>query len=110
MSSHQLIQLVDLLMQRTASAAAKWEEFPGGDTYITQIGNNSVSIKMHREDVAISIYNENGSVVESFTDVTLSNMGTEGAYPKMKELFEMARRNALGADRVLNDILRRLSE
>ncbi|MEW9805423.1 hypothetical protein [Mesorhizobium marinum] len=108
--SRQMAQLLGLLVTKTQSGVLSWEQGPSADAYVTQIGNNSILIRTQREDYLVSIFNENGSVVESFTDVSLSQDGIESAFEGMRDLHEMARRNALGADRVINDILNELSK
>jgi hypothetical protein len=52
---------------------------------------------------------EKRRVVEKFTDVDLDkDTGEQTWFQKMSELYELARRTALGSDQVLREIIARL--
>ena len=49
------------------------------------------------------------AALDSFNDVVLHASDREGEwFSKMKELFEIARRTALGSEKILNEILSEL--
>lgn len=108
MSQTSFVELIKLLVERTNKNLQHWEQGPRQGTFYTQIGANSVSIKAVAEDYVITLYNQDGDQVDEISDPALKQGGFERAYGVMGELFDMARRNALGADKVLNDILNEL--
>ncbi|MFN4271511.1 MAG: hypothetical protein ACK4F5_01785 [Aliihoeflea sp.] len=108
MSHKSFVELINLLVERTNKNRQNWEEGPRQGSFYTQIGSNSVSIKAVADDYIITLYNQDGDQVDEISDPTLKQGGFEEAYGVMGELFDMARRNALGADKVLNDILNEL--
>jgi hypothetical protein len=60
-------------------------------------------------DVVVQLLNGNGELVESFSDADLSHQTASGSgkswFSIMEELLENARRKALGADKVLDEII-----
>jgi hypothetical protein len=64
-------------------------------------------------DYFIEIVNEDGRTIDRFSDVTLektdpSPQDHPGHFITMKDLFDVARRKALGVDQALDEILRNL--
>lgn len=102
--------LIKTLVARTQSGAQAWEPGPTTDSYFTQIGKNSVSVRRKANDIYISLHNPDGEIVESASDEELSTYGMENSFPKAMGLFETAKRNALGADKIFNEILSELKE
>jgi hypothetical protein len=59
------------------------------------------------DDVVITLRNAEGTVVESFDDTDLQDSFPD-ALSVMSDLFIRARRQALGADKAIDDILQAL--
>ena len=67
------------------------------------------------EDYTIMILNSEGTVVDRFTDLDVHREGEQSGHPIrayviMKNLYNAARRKALGVDQALDAILAELGE
>ena len=111
MAYRKLAELVDKLLRQTLQNEVKWEETAKPGIYQAAFVNFSVHISKSQSssdvtDYLISIFNEDGSEVETFDDNDLREFDSEtGYYEKMKELYETARRMALGTENAINKIL-----
>ena len=111
--------LVERLVKRSRNSELDWKA-SYGDSFQVSFKDNSVRIEKQENPggeepiYVIELINADGAVVDSFTDFaldqTLGNMSNGPWYRMMGELFGLARRNALGADKVLNSILDDLDE
>lgn len=112
-------QLVEKLFHATSSGKVRWEKLEGMDTYKATIGLRSIAIRrtenfMGEPIIEIGIWDELDTEVESFDDedvkgTTPAIVGYDGYWSLMSELHDTARRQALGADKVLDGILGDLS-
>ena len=108
------INLVKMLATRTKEGKLIWDSSPAGETYFTRIGSNGVSIKAQNGsslevDYCGNIYDGDGLIVEIFSARELATIGIDNAYTLLDNLYNLARRSALGADKILNQILKDLS-
>ena len=109
-------RLVRALFDKTQAGSVDWHEGVGADTFQVSFKDHSVQIAMRKGrdelmDYVISVLNEEGTVVDRFSDEELDEedgvpAGQGGEwYQRMKELYNMALRHARGADKALNAIL-----
>ena len=115
----QQAKLVNLLWERTRKGNLEWNETEVTDVFQVSFKDNSVRVSaedvLRNEalvtDIRFSFFNSAGEMVETFTDVELTESGPKDEvswYDKMKETHEMARRVALGTDKVLRSIIEEL--
>lgn len=109
------IQLVRLLLTKTNEGKLQWKETTNELAFQTSFAQNSVWVlerpRAGDPDYVISLINGTGTVVESFSDIDLREAsGDTGWYTILRELFEKARRSALGSDIVLKEILSSLED
>ena len=101
--------LVRLLIDRTSAGALDWKMVDPNAAEV-EIGQSTVLIRpvdrsdREEKDIYVDIYND-GVLVESFSDVDLFRDTQEAWYPEMVRLLKSARRSAVGADRVMDEIL-----
>lgn len=104
--------LVRLLIEKTDTGALKWGPL-GADSAEVEFGAATVVVRpserfgQDEKDIHLDIYS-NGTMVESFSDVDLFRDTEEPWYPEMKRLLAAARRVAVGADQVMDEILNSL--
>jgi hypothetical protein len=111
----KLRSLVDGLLEKTRAGEITWEEYPRDDVFQAALGDHVLTIERQgniparpwQSRVKINIYNMGGKVVESFDNTKIEN--AEQQYGDlMEEIHSLARRQALGADQAISDILERL--
>lgn len=120
MTDATLRALISRLSDLTHRGKVSWEETPKKDTFQLPFRNFTVQLsvvpsKTDRDemDYRIRIMNQEGSVVEQATDVELEQNSDK---PKhyylrlMANLYEGARRNAMGADQAVRELLSELDE
>jgi hypothetical protein len=113
------IKLVERLYDRTKKGTMAWTESSDG-SFLVSFADYSIELATERgesdePDYRFSIRNEFGKTVESVTDVeimhTISSPDDKRQfYAKCVELYRMARRVALGADKALASILKQLDD
>ncbi|WP_144445558.1 hypothetical protein [Inquilinus limosus] len=108
------VKMVDKLYERAVGGDIAWKKgFEEGafqasfSRYVVQISTTSSKDGL---DVVIKIYNDEGDVIDSFTDVDISQSphAYELYFQKMFGLYEIARRSALGSDDAIRSILSEL--
>lgn len=112
--------LVRRLLNGTKHGTILWEVTPEDEVFQTSIPNYSIRITYVRRlsdgsgapvtDYIIQIYNQDARLIEEFSDVELSGETDDDtlAYGQMEEIYNYARRGALGLDKALDDILEAL--
>ena len=108
-------KLVELLLAQTMSAQLDWRETGSDSVFQVSLTNNSVQIEYgtgeNNNDITISLINSNGEVVDSFDDTDLDRQGEGGGYfHKMITLYRLARRTALGSEKILDEVLGELEK
>jgi hypothetical protein len=60
----------------------------------------------------VSLLNEVGTTIDTFSDATLNDPSQKPGYwfRKMERLYELARRAALGSDKILDDVISQLDD
>ncbi|WP_341910386.1 hypothetical protein [Ferrovibrio terrae] len=112
--------LFDRLYNKSESGALTWKETVQDDMFSVAFKDFSVSIRpvavdFDEIDYYFEIRNENGEVVDQFKDTELSQLCSsdverKALFKKVETLYEIARRNARGADKALTSILKQLDE
>lgn len=106
-------KMVQLLHDKTSKGEIKWEQIAGKASYQTPFPKYTVRISEIRSDepeespdYVVSIFNEEGTLVERASDVTIRDKVQDTQpFLLMKELYTLARRKALGVDDALDDLL-----
>lgn len=110
-------KLIDMLLLKTKEAKVGWD-FDNGRSTVT-VWNGDVLLTLKRnsdenfEDVySLSLINRAGVFLESFSDTHLDGIPTNDDYAsyfvKMRDLYELAKRQATGADKALDDLMKAL--
>lgn len=104
--------LIDRLVANTDVGKLKWKTSPDEDTIHVKVGDNHVGIFRARNrsnseefDFVVEIFSSDGRVVDRFSDEMV-----DGSYPKLRELYLLAFRQANGSDAVLDEILNALPD
>jgi hypothetical protein len=112
MSMDKQLTLVQRLLSKTKDGHLDWRE-SAGRAFQVSFKDNSIVLERagnNYADVLVSLVNGNGDVVETFNDDSIrAEFGSENA-GLLFELYEMARRTALGSEKVLNAILKELDD
>ncbi|MGD9616870.1 MAG: hypothetical protein AB7H90_17300 [Alphaproteobacteria bacterium] len=115
MSNNKYTQILHLLVEQTDNGKLDWKETGNESAFLVSFPNYSLMLseKKARDsdmpDYVISIINSEGKTVDEFSDVSLgTEYSGEDFFRLMRELFNKARRRALGVDEALNDILAHL--
>lgn len=104
------IQLLEKLYDKTASGERRWKETI--DKGVFQISSPNYTVQISRPDgiEQISIVDDDSDVIESFSIDDATGTDIDGGRKadlrnKFQQLYQMARRQALGADKALDDLL-----
>ena len=121
MAAYQkLADLAYMLYQRTLKASIDWEEAVTPGVYQASFSDYSIQISLlgsqitPDSDVKISVIDDNGNEIESFSDVDIEQGWLEKfkvditPFKIMYETYEIARRSALGTEQAINKILSEL--
>jgi hypothetical protein len=101
--------LIHSLLEKTRASKLNWET-ASPNSYFTSINKYSVLIGLEERfdesiDYILSIFDQEGNAIERFTDVDLKSESIEDAFTQMKELHNLARRNAAGTDKAVSGII-----
>ena len=114
MSYPRIAELVKKLADLTRQGKIKWEDTI--DSGIFQYTMRSSTIKIsqvlsrendYASDIKIEIFNKNGDYIEDVTDEDIKDLLPK-AYDTMLEMYENARRQAMGVEDILDDIFEEL--
>ena len=117
MSYKQQIVLIDRLADKTRSGELDWKPAVEEASYQVSLKKNSVLLRMENSSSGnpsyhLHLFDSNGVDVETFSDFDIDREmfgeADRDYYRKMRDLYESVRRRVLGADKVLNDILKSL--
>jgi hypothetical protein len=106
MANEKYQKIVDRLIDRTAKRQIEWKEGVNSGVFQVSFPNYSLILGQHDMvtgsfDYIISIIDADGNTIDTFSDIDLGG----DYYPKMGELYQNARRQALGVDKALDEIL-----
>jgi hypothetical protein len=115
MGNYKIGLLIKTLKTRTEEGLISWNETEKDGVYQVAFPNYTirVSIRMSEQlsyDYMVSIYNLDGKLIEEVSDPDLSSYlgGDDNSYNFMRDLYDNARRNAMGVDKALDEILSKL--
>jgi len=114
-------KLVRTLLARTKRGDVEWKESIPTNAYQVSFKDNSVLIRLipgkrdEPDDYEMSLLDAEARTVDSFTDVDLAQTEADSQassiwFKTMRELYDLARRTALGSEKVLNEILKDLGD
>lgn len=115
MTYSKFYQFIDRLHEMTLRNKVQWEDTSLEDTYQANFPKYSVRIKRKaqprdEDDFKISIFNEDGEAVEEFWDAELSRSAQSNYFTILRDIFETARRQALGTEEALDELLSALED
>lgn len=108
-------RLIEQLHKKTIEGDLDWEEGPDTESFQVNFSDYSITIESlsdlnATEEYQIVIRNSTGRVLERFSDLDIPRIGGGQQSSKVfGEIFDQARRYALGTDKALDDILGALS-
>jgi len=103
-ANDKLIRIAHLIYEKTKNGEIKWEATADESTFQASLSNYSILIKRAAGTLGgttLQICNEQGQVIEEFTQFDF----IAGGFPQMAELFELARRMAMGVEKALDDLI-----
>ncbi|NQD80918.1 hypothetical protein HP436_12100 [Pseudomonas sp. CrR14] len=103
----KLYELILKLYEKTSVGEVIWEPTAREDRYITVSGGFSIVIIQEGVDYRLVIFDDLDREVENCTDVDLRNTGGT-PFKHMQALFLSAKRSALRADNIIDEILNSL--
>ena len=107
MEQIKLVKILGLLLAKTEAGDLGWEEINPKE-YLCAFGESGIVIE-HTESglgenlLFLAIRNDEGREVERISDEDFP--ANADAYKKMSRLWNLARSNALGTDKLLDDLL-----
>lgn len=107
MTNEKIFTLIQRLHENTERGKIDWEATANSNRFATSSSDYSIIISEEGEDYYLTIVDEFDELVERINDVELREVNSE-SLTLMKTLFSTARRNARGADKAIDDILRSL--
>lgn len=115
---NKYVQLVDALLAKTKAGKVPWEIESNSGISVestSTIIRLSVTTDENYENVySLDIYASNGTHVDGFTDNTLSALPLDDSeasfYSRMDEIYSLGRRQAIGADKAIDDFLKDLAD
>ncbi len=113
MISTRAVELVRTLFDKTMDNMLVWESSAEDGVYQLSYPNFSIQIferlTQQGSDIVIHVFNENADLVDEITDVDIQDTGEfESAYHIMSDIYKKARAQALGTEKVIDDILKQL--
>jgi hypothetical protein len=119
----QLFELASLLHKLTMAGTLQWKHSADDNALVSTFQRQSIVFARTYSDVnhpgeeaspiyIISVIDQKGKVVETFTDEDLDNASRSGEnvfFRKLDEAFERAVRIATGTEKVVSDLLKQMS-
>jgi len=112
------VRLIQQLLARSNEGKVKWEKTVNSAVYQAAFPHYSVRTfsrfnpEVDENDYFLQIFNEEGELVEEISDgdlhVMLGQTAVPNAFKIMKDLYEVARRTAMGVEAALDTILAEL--
>jgi S-adenosylmethionine hydrolase len=121
MTEEKLVELVRRIENKTAIGVLKWETTASENEFQTTLSSYVIQIqsKFSRDgdhDFTLNIIDGFGNAIESVSDTELARMANEfgllkssgESYRLMEKIFVKAKRQALGVDSAIDNILSEL--
>jgi hypothetical protein len=114
MSYEKIAKMLVVLKERTDVGDLPWSETEEGGVFQSSFSNYSVRILREQNpfeqdeiDIVLQIINDKGDVVEQVRDPDLAQW-FQKPFIFMRDLYESARRRAMGVDDAIDEIMRSL--
>lgn len=101
---------IEKMYRGTIDGNINWEETQYNGIYQSSFPNYSIHIMAGKENndtpyIEITIYNDEGKVIETIRDDDDSLRDMNDSYQRMEEIYETARSQAMGLEKALDDII-----
>ena len=93
MEKSKMIELAERLLSSTRARKLTWREGVKKNSYAVDFPDMSLSIENFRGDFTLELINDKGAVIE-----TLSPIGSDPDRDKLREIYDIARRQVLDID------------
>lgn len=117
MSLEKYGNLVERLLRKTRDGSLEWKTSVQEGRYQISFKDNAVRIRAREDEenpmVFLELINDEGVVAETINDEELDSSIPRDKhfwYKEMATLYGLARRSALGSDKILDEILNDLDE
>ena len=106
MAYPKLLEVASILLQKSQAGEINWERTANENTFQTSLSRYSILINKMvghegNEHYSLKIFNEEGREIEELTGYAAR---TEGGL-HLSEVFELARRTAMGVEKALDEVL-----
>jgi hypothetical protein len=112
----KIVRVIELLRDRTRRNQLHWQPTARKGVYQAAFPNMTILISQRPnkelagvKDIVVGIHNAEGETVEEVSDVDLQGDLTNSEQV-MHEIYEVARRQALGVDKYLDNLLEYLED
>jgi hypothetical protein len=102
MAKEKLVEIAKLLLENTKAGNVRWEKTSKKGQFQTPFAKYTILLAGPSAVPDLFLCDEDGDIVEDFTYMAAIDAGL---LETMKELYELARRRALGADDALDEIV-----
>ena len=97
------------LIQKTNNGSLRWEATAAEGVYQVSFPRFTVQISERGNDFVLTILNSEGTLLEEAADPEFQGK-IENPFSRMQQLYVNARRQALGVDAALDELLNELSK
>ena len=110
----KLSEIIERLLAKTENGDLQWEETSSSGEYLCALAESVIVIERQhdindgQEIIFLAIKNAEGRELERKSDLDFPS--DPNAFNKMSLLWNLARSNALGTDKVLNNLLDALED
>lgn len=104
MNNTKILTLINKLHEKTEAGKLDWEASASSNKFLTTLSEYSVGISEEGDDFVLTIADSWGNLVERMSDPELKEEDS-GIFELMQSLYYLARRNARGADKAIDEIL-----
>jgi hypothetical protein len=109
MALDKMTRLLLELVEKTNNGSLRWEGTAAEGVYQVSFPNFTVQISARGFDFVLTIRNAEGTILEEAADTEFSNK-IQNPMATMNQLYVNARRQALGVDAALDNLLDELSK
>lgn len=114
MSDDKLRMLIKRLLVKTIAGEVRWSETPSQEAFQASFPSYSVEVECAGGATYFRVYNSEGRVLDWTSDKVIEhedkeNFDESDDAEKLIELYGLARRQALGVERALDELLATLT-
>lgn len=105
---------IDLLLQKTKESKITWKYDSDRDEISVWHNKTLLTVKKSLDEnfedsYSVSLFNDKGDYLEGFNEDLImgipTDVGSDNYFIRLHNLFELAKRQATGADRALDDLI-----